>query len=84
MSDPATRGRGDDEDPEERRAAERGAAALEAGEAGARLHVADAGLPAGRAAPVTDPAAGEPDDTAEERDQNHGPHTSSYCHGDHN
>ena len=77
MSDPATRGREDDEDPEERRAAERGAAALEAAEAGARLHVADAGLAAGRAAAVTNPAAREADDAAEERDQNHGPHTSS-------
>ena len=77
MSDPATRGREDDEDPEERRAAERGAAALEAAEAGARLHVADAGLAAGRAAALTNPAAGEADDAAEERDQNHGPRTGS-------
>ena len=77
MSNPATRGREDDEDPEERGAAERGAAALEAAEAGARLHVADAGLAAGRAAALTNPAAGEPDDAAEERDQNHGPRTSS-------
>ena len=77
MSDPATRGREDDEDPEERRAAERGAAALEAAEAGARLHVADAGLAAGRAAALTNPAAREPDDAAQEGYQNHGAHTSS-------
>ena len=77
MSNPATRGSEDDEDPEERRAAERGAAALEAAEAGARLHVADAGLAAGRAAALTNPAAREPDDAAEERNQNHGAHTSS-------